>query len=570
MSNTQTQSTSTHRISSITQTLKSPKHDTYTDDERFPLYYNTTAALFEANRDLSRAIRKQKRKALMDKFNKLHSKSETPPILPVSPASTAYNTPFDSETETEISKSTRAASPATESESIPKPKKWSDMFQADIPRAASPAPLATGVQALGLVLLRIMYEPGYLPKSKIPILPHGILNTGNICFMNAILQLLLYCEPFYNILRVISQKSAASMGNSKTPLLDATILFLNQFEKTSQDAADQVGQSLNPEHFYKSIIATTRFKHLRWGQQEDAEEFLGYLLDGLHEEFVESICSLSADERTKLLGSVQGETRVKMASALETISRGNSSSGSEEREESEDDEEDGWHEVGSKKKVAVKRTVEVRPSPITVLFGGQFRSVLDIPKNKEAQSITLDPFQHFQLDISDPRAHTLEDCFKLLSVPEMIPYKSSTNHEVMAKKQCFLDNLPKVFIIHLKRFQYFQDDAESDTYGRIEKLRKTIKYSRDLQIPTECLSNYYKKHHKQAESDNNYKLIGVVYHHGTSAAGGHYTVDVVTPDKSNWIRIDDTNVQMVKAEDVVAITDVDGIKSSYILMYERV
>jgi ubiquitin carboxyl-terminal hydrolase 10 len=52
-----------------------------------------------------------------------------------------------------------------------------------------------------------------------------------------------------------------------------------------------------------------------------------------------------------------------------------------------------------------------------------------------------------------------------------------------------------------------------------------------------------------------YKLNGVLYHHGWSARGGHYTVDVLHPNAhggsgEGWLHIDDESVRTVQHEDV--------------------
>jgi len=47
-----------------------------------------------------------------------------------------------------------------------------------------------------------------------------------------------------------------------------------------------------------------------------------------------------------------------------------------------------------------------------------------------------------------------------------------------------------------------------------------------------------------------YRLIGVVYHHGKNASGGHYTVDVRRQEGREWIRLDDTIIRRVRSEDV--------------------
>jgi ubiquitin carboxyl-terminal hydrolase 10 len=69
----------------------------------------------------------------------------------------------------------------------------------------------------------------------------------------------------------------------------------------------------------------------------------------------------------------------------------------------------------------------------------------------------------------------------------------------------------------------------------------------------------------------------VLYHHGLSAAGGHYTLDVLHPnrDLSNgkpreaWIRIDDEFVSDVRNDDVFGANERED-RCAYLLFYRRV
>jgi ubiquitin carboxyl-terminal hydrolase 10 len=70
-----------------------------------------------------------------------------------------------------------------------------------------------------------------------------------------------------------------------------------------------------------------------------------------------------------------------------------------------------------------------------------------------------------------------------------------------------------------------------------------------------------------------YKLYGVLYHHGESASSGHYTVDVLSPIGDNssgeaWLRIDDEAVHVVQHEDVFKGYDNER-GDAYILFYCR-
>ncbi|KAK6202550.1 uncharacterized protein RJT21DRAFT_84205 [Scheffersomyces amazonensis] len=381
-----------------------------------------------------------------------------------------------------------------------------------------------------------MFDPNYsIFSSKLPlfnITTKGLTNTGNICYMNSILQILLYCEPFNRLLKLIEDKSIGNLSKvSPTPLLDATIKFFNEFVDNPINS-----RTISPETFYMNLINHKKFSHLKWGQQEDAEEFMGYYLDGLNEEFVEAIRKLNTP---------------------------NDDDADDEDYTRFNDDNDGWNEVGSNNKsISINKAVEVEPTPINFIFGGQFKSVLTIPKsatsNQFKKSITFDPFQNLQLDISE--ADSIEDAFNNLNNIEKISFKSKHNKELQIKKQTFIDKLPQVLIIHLKRFSFLKEKEVG-----IEKLRKRVDYSHDLKIPKGVLSNNIKL---GGDEELIYRLTGVVYHHGSSAEGGHYTSDVLKKSCNEWVRIDDTLIKSVSEDEVLGGPE-ENIKNAYILMYER-
>ncbi|KAJ4160037.1 uncharacterized protein LMH87_007970 [Akanthomyces muscarius] len=106
----------------------------------------------------------------------------------------------------------------------------------------------------------------------------------------------------------------------------------------------------------------------------------------------------------------------------------------------------------------------------------------------------------------------------------------------------FIETLPPVLILHLKRFQF---DAEGGT----TKIWKNVGYPLDLEIPREALS----RQTRQSLNDGTlpkYKLISVIYHHGKNASGGHYTADVRRQDGREWLRLDDTVLRRLRSEEV--------------------
>ena len=78
---------------------------------------------------------------------------------------------------------------------------------------------------------------------------------------------------------------------------------------------------------------------------------------------------------------------------------------------------------------------------------------------------------------------------------------SKTNKQVEASRSLYLDELPSVLVLHLKRFIY------DETSSGCQKLLKNIDFPVDLEIPKDILSNNSKnKYHNKQRS---YKLFAV-------------------------------------------------------------
>ena len=53
-------------------------------------------------------------------------------------------------------------------------------------------------------------------------LPRGLTNRSNWCFVNAILQALLACPPFYNLMKNLPTIGGLKSGKSSTPMIGKT------------------------------------------------------------------------------------------------------------------------------------------------------------------------------------------------------------------------------------------------------------------------------------------------------------------------------------------------------------
>lgn len=77
--------------------------------------------------------------------------------------------------------------------------------------------------------------------------PRGLINRGNMCYMNSVLQVLVFCIPFYDFLDQVSRQASHSFKSS-TPLIDAMIMFMREYPAiTSAENVEKLKRQLRPE-----------------------------------------------------------------------------------------------------------------------------------------------------------------------------------------------------------------------------------------------------------------------------------------------------------------------------------
>lgn len=251
-------------------------------------------------------------------------------------------------------------------------------------------------------------------------------------------------------------------------------------------------------------------------RQEDAQEFLSFVMDQMH------------DELLKLNGcllNLNGNASSLISSA----------------------EDDDWETVGPKNKSAVTRTQTFKPSELSDIFGGQLRSVVKA-RGKKA-SATVQPFLLLHLDIFSEAVRTIEDALRLFSAPEALEgYRTSAGKAgvVSASKSVKIQTLSKILIMHLMRFSY---GSKGST-----KLHKPVHFPLELFLGRELLVS-------PSSEGRRYELVATITHHGREPSKGHYTADARYSD-GQWLRYDDASVTAVGTSKVLH-------DQAYVLFYRQ-
>ncbi|CAJ2655101.1 unnamed protein product [Trifolium pratense] len=352
--------------------------------------------------------------------------------------------------------------------------------------------------------------------------PRGLINSGNLCFLSATVQALLACSPFVQLLQELRTRNVPKVGY---PTLKAFAEFVTQFDmpsgiklKKKDTDSFEFGRAFCPvmfEDVLKNFTPDVPNSISGRPRQEDAQEFLSFVMDQMH------------DELLKLEGqssSLNGSKSFLVSSV----------------------EEDGWETVGPKNKSAVTRTQSFIPSELNGIFGGQLQSLVRAKGNSSA---TNQPYRLLHLDIHPDAVHTIEDALHLFSAPETLEgYRASvTGKAGTAKKSIKILTLPKVMILHLMRFGY---GSQGST-----KLLKPVYFPLELVLGRDLLVS-------PSTEGRKFELVATITHHGREPSKGHYTADAQYPN-GQWLRFDDASVFAIGANKVLH-------DQAYVLFYKQI
>ncbi|KAI3706752.1 hypothetical protein L6452_24700 [Arctium lappa] len=359
------------------------------------------------------------------------------------------------------------------------------------------------------------------------LLPRGLVNSGNLCFLNATLQALLACSPFVRLLQELRMRNIPEIGY---PTLRAFAEFISGFDmpsdlhsKKKDDILLETGKPLRPVMFESVLNNFSPDMPNSFSgrpRQEDAQEFLSFVMHQMHDELLrfEGEISIVNGGKVSLVSSVS------------------------------DEDGDSWETVGPRNKTAITRTQSFIPSKLSEIFGGRLRSVVKARGNKA--SATIQPFLLLHLNICPEPVRTIEDALHLFSAPETLEgYRASSAGKaelVSASKSVKILELPEIIILHLMRFSY---GSQGST-----KLLKPVYFPLELILNHELLVS-------PSVEGRRYELVATITHHGREPSKGHYTADILHPS-GKWLRYDDASVIAIPTNKVLH-------DQAYVLFYKQ-
>ncbi|XP_045693701.1 ubiquitin carboxyl-terminal hydrolase 2 isoform X1 [Phyllostomus hastatus] len=330
----------------------------------------------------------------------------------------------------------------------------------------------------------------------------GLRNLGNTCFMNSILQCLSNTRELRDYcLQRLYVRDLSHSSNAHTALME-------EFAKLIQTIwTSSLNDVVSPSEF-KTQIQRYAPRFVGYNQQ-DAQEFLRFLLDGLH--------------------NAVNRVTVRPKSNPENL------------DHLPDDE---------KGRQMWRKYLEREDSRIGDLFVGQLKSSLTCTDCGYCSTV-FDPFWDLSLPIAKrgyPEV-TLMDCMRLFTKEDVLDGdEKPTCCHCRARKRCIkkfsIQRFPKILVLHLKRF--------SESRIRTSKLTTFVNFPlRDLDL-------------REFASENTnhtvYNLYAVSNHSGTTM-GGHYTAYCRSPVTGEWHTFNDSSVTSIFSSQV-------RTSDAYLLFYE--
>ena len=381
-------------------------------------------------------------------------------------------------------------------------------------------------QALHLANELLMLELVSKPKAFVP---RGFYNSSNWCYINATLQVLLSCPPFFHLLKKMGFIGRLDRHETSTPIMDCFVKLASEFKSLSYEYCMRCSKDIRPGNpftptYVYDMLSAIKSSLSIFGGQEDAEEFLSCILNGFHEEILQLF------DHAKEKSRVNENRLEEIPENCSLLPNGLAKSNAEK--------------VNSP---AVNSKIE---TPISKIFRGEMCTV--VSRRDQSPSTSYEPFFTLPVHVSTEHSWTIEDA--LFSLTERERFHVEEDGREVFRRQT-IETLPPILILHMKRFVY-------DKYGGSMKIDKRVHFKTDLYIRSEWLSEMAEYNADQ----RTYKLVGVVYHHGVKATGGHYSADVFHIGITSWLRIDDQHIWKIQLNDVLSH---NTNRTPYLLLFRQ-
>ena len=387
-------------------------------------------------------------------------------------------------------------------------------------------------------------------------LVRGMINDGNYCYIHSVLQALAAVPVFYDMVAQLlgayetidheTSPAAYAFISLVYDIINAehgpglTVAIEKSKRKRSGQAGGggggdkpdsgvrkiQLGKPYVPDYFYgvASLFVARSFNDTTGSsvsKQQDCQEWFNFLMESLHDEFLAA--AHTAPPASGGLG-------------------GGGFYGAQ-------DADDGWSEVGrGGKATSISHTADLGSTPVTDIFGGTIRSSVSSASSKT--NATLQPFTVLPLDIRD--ADTIREALECEMNSEYITdyIDPETGTQCAVRKTVSFEKLPRVLVLHLKRFTY--------SHSGTRKITKAVSFPEKLTIPAQLISNALSSKTMVRE----YTLRAGIEHLGVSTGNGHYITHAVHSTGA-WLQFDDKDIK------ATAKCQIDP-ESVYMLFYEKV
>ncbi|XP_060532998.1 ubiquitin carboxyl-terminal hydrolase 2-like isoform X4 [Cylas formicarius] len=337
----------------------------------------------------------------------------------------------------------------------------------------------------------------------------GLKNIGNTCFMNSVIQCLSNTRP---LLEYVRHEDYLHDVNRTTSSMKGALI--QAFAEVIRGLWSGGGLPAINTAALKSQIQRFAPRFMGYAQQ-DAQEFLRYLLEGLHED-VNKVTTKPRPPQKDIDDSLPDAEKAAEA----------------------------W-----------KRYLRVDNSFIVDVFVGQLKSTLKCTHCGHC-SVTFDPFWDLSLPLpsSRPAGNTirLSHCLDTFAEEETLdgdekPTCARCKERRKCTKSFAIQKFPQTLVIHLKRF------------SPMERFRGKLNTLVEFPLEGLDLSSYAAEPHHAPPP--RYTLYAVSNHSGTSCSG-HYTAYCRHPYDQRWHEYNDSRVTAASTRFVVS-------PEAYVLFYER-